>query len=166
MCSVQLSAVPADPVPDAMHAVLSGATQVCWVHPFLCWVSVQNLQQLLATTASSMLPGSQFAQCKVQQAGFAPSSMEVYALPLLPPSIKHCITPGWCMLSTQTHLSAAPCRDMNYLRFMERLLRLAVPNTAVWLAMFYLVFHLWLNIIGELLMFGDRMFYKVRAWTY
>lgn len=51
---------------------------------------------------------------------------------------------------------------MNYLRFMERLLRLAVPNTAVWLAMFYLVFHLWLNILGELLMFGDRMFYKVR----
>jgi hypothetical protein len=45
---------------------------------------------------------------------------------------------------------------------MERLLRLAVPNTAVWLAMFYLVFHLWLNILGELLLFGDRMFYKVR----
>jgi diacylglycerol O-acyltransferase-1 len=42
---------------------------------------------------------------------------------------------------------------MNMLRFMERLLRLSVPNTAVWLAMFYLVFHLWLNILGELLMF-------------
>lgn len=56
-------------------------------------------------------------------------------------------------------------RDMNYLRFMERLLRLAVPNTAVWLAMFYLVFHLWLNILGELLLFGDRMFYKVRTRT-
>lgn len=50
---------------------------------------------------------------------------------------------------------------MNYLHFMERLLHLAVPNTAVWLAMFYLVFHLWLNILGEVLMFGDRMFYKV-----
>lgn len=50
---------------------------------------------------------------------------------------------------------------MNYLTFMERLLRLAVPNTGVWLAMFYLVFHLWLNILGELLLFGDRMFYKV-----
>lgn len=46
---------------------------------------------------------------------------------------------------------------------MERLLRLAVPNTGVWLAMFYLVFHLWLNILGELLLFGDRMFYKVRG---
>lgn len=56
-------------------------------------------------------------------------------------------------------------REMNYLRFMERLLRLAVPNTAVWLAMFYLVFHLWLNILGELLLFGDRMFYKVCALT-
>jgi len=56
-----------------------------------------------------------------------------------------------------------PRREMNTLRFMERLLRLAVPNTAVWLAMFYLVFHLWLNILGEVLMFGDRMFYKVGA---
>lgn len=46
-------------------------------------------------------------------------------------------------------------------RFLEQLLRLAMPNTAVWLAMFYLVFHLWLNILGELLMFGDRVFYKV-----
>lgn len=50
---------------------------------------------------------------------------------------------------------------MNYFTFMERLLRLSMPNTGVWLAMFYLVFHLWLNILGELLMFGDRMFYKV-----
>lgn len=56
--------------------------------------------------------------------------------------------------------SLVPLREMNYLHFMERLLRLAVPNTAVWLAMFYLVFHLWLNILGELLLFGDRMFYK------
>lgn len=29
------------------------------------------------------------------------------------------------------------------------------------MVMFYLVFHLWLNILGELLMFGDRLFYKV-----
>lgn len=27
--------------------------------------------------------------------------------------------------------------------------------------MFFLVFHLFLNITGELLMFGDRVFYKV-----
>lgn len=62
-----------------------------------------------------------------------------------------------------THTPSHPThgREMNYLHFMERLLRLAVPNTAVWLAMFYLVFHLWLNILGEMLMFGDRMFYKV-----
>lgn len=32
--------------------------------------------------------------------------------------------------------------------------------------MFFLVFHLFLNIIGELLLFGDRVFYKVLISTY
>lgn len=57
--------------------------------------------------------------------------------------------------------SLLPLQQSNPLRFTERLLRLSVPNIANWLAMFYLVFHLWLNILGELLLFGDRVFYKV-----
>jgi hypothetical protein len=57
--------------------------------------------------------------------------------------------------------SLMPLHETNLLRFTERLLRLSVPNVAHWLVMFYLVFHLWLNILGELLMFGDRLFYKV-----
>jgi diacylglycerol O-acyltransferase-1 len=56
--------------------------------------------------------------------------------------------------------SLMPLHETNLLRFTERLLRLSVPNVAHWLIMFYLVFHLWLNILGELLMFGDRLFYK------
>lgn len=32
--------------------------------------------------------------------------------------------------------------------------------------MFFLVFHLFLNILGELLLFGDRVFYKVLMSTY
>eukprot|EP00879_Flechtneria_rotunda_P001155 GHRR01001301.1.p1 GENE.GHRR01001301.1~~GHRR01001301.1.p1 ORF type:complete len:734 (+),score=273.16 GHRR01001301.1:306-2204(+) len=56
--------------------------------------------------------------------------------------------------------SLGPLREMNLLAFTERLLRLSIPNLAVWLVMFYLVFHLWLNILGELMLFGDRTFYK------
>ena len=29
-----------------------------------------------------------------------------------------------------------------------------------WLVMFYMFFHLWMNILGELLRFGDREFYR------
>nr|AVY53540.1 diacylglycerol acyltransferase [Paeonia suffruticosa] len=43
---------------------------------------------------------------------------------------------------------------------IERVLKLSVPTLYVWLCMFYCLFHLWLNILAELLCFGDREFYK------
>ncbi|KAG8657056.1 hypothetical protein MANES_03G036000v8 [Manihot esculenta] len=46
------------------------------------------------------------------------------------------------------------------LNAIERVLKLSVPNLYVWLCMFYCFFHLWLNILAELLCFGDREFYK------
>ncbi|KAJ7955914.1 O-acyltransferase [Quillaja saponaria] len=48
----------------------------------------------------------------------------------------------------------------NLLYAVERVLKLSVPNLYVWLCMFYCLFHLWLNILAELLCFGDREFYK------
>ena len=39
-------------------------------------------------------------------------------------------------------------------------MKLAVPNLIVWLLGFYAFFHLWLNILAEVLRFGDRLFYK------
>jgi len=42
----------------------------------------------------------------------------------------------------------------------EILLKLTIPNTYVWLMIFYLYFHLFLNFMAELLRFGDRVFYK------
>ncbi|CAL0320284.1 unnamed protein product [Lupinus luteus] len=48
----------------------------------------------------------------------------------------------------------------NILYASERVLKLSVPNVYVWLCMFYCFFHLWLNILAELLRFGDREFYK------
>ena len=58
-------------------------------------------------------------------------------------------------------LAPAPAQD--WLRMLERILKLSIPTLYWWLAMFYTLFDLWLNIIAELLRFGDREFYKVQA---
>jgi diacylglycerol O-acyltransferase 1 len=39
-------------------------------------------------------------------------------------------------------------------------LQLAIANTYLWLLLFYGYFHLYLNLFGELLRFGDRVFYR------
>ena len=41
--------------------------------------------------------------------------------------------------------------QMDWPRIMERVLKLALPNLYAWLCMFYCLFHLWLNILAELL---------------
>eukprot|EP01117_Protostelium_nocturnum_P006908 TRINITY_DN2479_c0_g1_i1.p1 TRINITY_DN2479_c0_g1~~TRINITY_DN2479_c0_g1_i1.p1 ORF type:complete len:447 (+),score=109.46 TRINITY_DN2479_c0_g1_i1:56-1396(+) len=56
--------------------------------------------------------------------------------------------------------SIAPLDSSNYIRIIERLLKLSVPNLFVWLLGFYVFFHLFLNIVAELTRFGDREFYK------
>ncbi|KAI8427894.1 hypothetical protein MSG28_002247 [Choristoneura fumiferana] len=49
--------------------------------------------------------------------------------------------------------------QMEYIKILERLLKLAVPNHFMWLCFFYLSFHSFLNLMGELLHFADRHFY-------
>jgi diacylglycerol O-acyltransferase 1 len=39
-------------------------------------------------------------------------------------------------------------------------LKLAIANTYLWLLLFYGYFHLYLNLFGEFLRFGDRVFYR------
>lgn len=56
--------------------------------------------------------------------------------------------------------SLAPMENRDVLMIIERLLKLSIPNTYVWLLGFYFFFHLWLNLLGELTRFGDRLFYK------
>lgn len=78
-----------------------------------------------------------------------------------------------------------PLEELAWLKIVERVLKLSVcthnhdvshtlttrahaqhahatqiPNLYIWLLMFYCFFHLWLNILAELLRFGDRAFYK------
>ena len=53
-----------------------------------------------------------------------------------------------------------PIQSLNYLSILERILKIALPNGCCWLLLFYSVFHSWLNIVGELLRFSDRLFYR------
>ena len=49
--------------------------------------------------------------------------------------------------------------DYTYLQIFNRHLRLAVPNTIMWIAGFYNFFHLILNISAEIIQYSDRNFY-------
>ncbi|KAL4708093.1 hypothetical protein ACJJTC_009872 [Scirpophaga incertulas] len=49
--------------------------------------------------------------------------------------------------------------EMDPLKITERLLKLAVPNHLIWLCFFYLSFHSFLNLMGEIMHFADRKFY-------
>jgi diacylglycerol O-acyltransferase 1 len=52
-----------------------------------------------------------------------------------------------------------PLEELDWVRMVERILKLSIPMLYVWLCMFYCFFHCWLNILAEVLRFGDRMFY-------
>jgi len=56
--------------------------------------------------------------------------------------------------------SVEPLDQMHLGYIIERILKLSIPNLYIWLLMFYSVFHCWLNILAEVLRFGDREFYK------
>lgn len=59
--------------------------------------------------------------------------------------------------NTLPYMSAG---DYNsYLVIAERTLKLSIPNAICWLLMFYTVFHSLLNLLAELIRFGDRQFY-------
>ncbi|XP_019863510.1 PREDICTED: diacylglycerol O-acyltransferase 1-like [Amphimedon queenslandica] len=49
---------------------------------------------------------------------------------------------------------------MDLLMMIQRGLLLALPNHLLWLLLFYFYFHSYLNVLAELLRFGDRSFYK------
>ena len=57
-------------------------------------------------------------------------------------------------------LASSPTLDaMDLPGIVYIVLKLSLPVTYVWLAGFYAFFHVWLNLLGELLRFGDRQFY-------
>ncbi|XP_046687317.1 LOW QUALITY PROTEIN: diacylglycerol O-acyltransferase 1-like [Homalodisca vitripennis] len=54
---------------------------------------------------------------------------------------------------------------MDIVKATERLLKLAIPNHLLWLIFFYLLFHSFLNLVGELLHFADRNFFNSDWWN-
>ncbi|XP_017854490.1 diacylglycerol O-acyltransferase 1 isoform X2 [Drosophila busckii] len=63
----------------------------------------------------------------------------------------------WIIPSVRNSL--IPFSNMDVGLATERLLKLALPNHLVWLCFFYLMFHSFLNAVGEVLNFADRNFY-------
>ncbi|XP_031827704.1 diacylglycerol O-acyltransferase [Nomia melanderi] len=63
----------------------------------------------------------------------------------------------WMVPSVKNSL--VPFSNMDVAKASERLLKLAIPNHLVWLCFFYLIFHSFFNLLGELLHFADRNFY-------
>lgn len=55
--------------------------------------------------------------------------------------------------------SLIPFSNMEFTLATERMLKLAIPNHLTWLIFFYIVFHSYFNLLGELLHFADRNFY-------
>jgi len=46
------------------------------------------------------------------------------------------------------------------IHILEGVMKIAVPNFIIWLLGFYAIFHVYLNILGEITCFADRQFYR------
>jgi len=73
-------------------------------------------------------------------------------------SLQYCLGQQW-ILPILRKLDR-PLSQYSVLENTERLLRLALPNHLLWLILFYVYFHSTLNLLAELLRFGDRLFYR------
>lgn len=56
--------------------------------------------------------------------------------------------------------SLIPFTNMELTLAVERILKIAIPNHLIWLTFAYLLFHSFLNTMGEILGFADRNFYN------
>lgn len=60
---------------------------------------------------------------------------------------------------TITELKQIPLSTL-LIHFLERMLKLSIPNLYFWLLLFMGLFHHWCNILAEITCFGDRLFYE------
>lgn len=58
-----------------------------------------------------------------------------------------CVLPQY--LEPAVSNAIMPLSQSDYVRVLERVLKLALPMLYTWLCMFYCLFHLWLNILAE-----------------
>ncbi|CAF0819093.1 unnamed protein product [Rotaria sordida] len=73
-------------------------------------------------------------------------------------SLQYCLSQQWILPILRT--LDRPLNHYTILENTERLLRLSLPNHLIWLLLFYVYFHSTLNLLAELLCFGDRLFYR------
>jgi diacylglycerol O-acyltransferase-1 len=73
-------------------------------------------------------------------------------------SLQYCLSQQWILPILRT--LDRPLNQYSILENVERLLRLSLPNHLIWLLLFYVYFHSTLNLLAELLCFGDRLFYR------
>ncbi|UJR09781.1 hypothetical protein I4U23_014007 [Adineta vaga] len=73
-------------------------------------------------------------------------------------SLQYCLGQQWILPILRT--LDRPLNQYSTLQNIERLLRLSLPNHLLWLILFYVYFHSTLNLLAELLRFGDRLFYR------
>ncbi|CAF0815008.1 unnamed protein product [Rotaria sp. Silwood1] len=73
-------------------------------------------------------------------------------------SLQYCLSQQWILPILRT--LDRPLYQYTLLENIERLLRLSLPNHLIWLLLFYVYFHSTLNLLAELLCFGDRLFYR------
>ena len=59
------------------------------------------------------------------------------------------------LVNSQRHLV-----EWNLFVLLERTLKLSIPSIYIWLLLFYVFFHAYLNMWAEMLRFADREFYK------
>uniref|UniRef100_T1HID0 O-acyltransferase n=1 Tax=Rhodnius prolixus TaxID=13249 RepID=T1HID0_RHOPR len=69
-----------------------------------------------------------------------------------------CLFQQWIIPSVKNSL--IPFSKMDVVKATERLLKLSIPNHLVWLTFFYLLFHSFFNLLGEIMHFADRNFYS------
>uniref|UniRef100_A0A095B049 O-acyltransferase n=1 Tax=Schistosoma haematobium TaxID=6185 RepID=A0A095B049_SCHHA len=74
------------------------------------------------------------------------------------PQLILCLIQQWILPILSN--SYVPFTESRFSLIVERCLKLAIPNHLIWLLFFYLAFHSLLNVIGEVLYFGDRFFYS------
>jgi len=76
------------------------------------------------------------------------------------------VVSGLILFATEQYIMPTVTNSMEAIHnlqiyvILERVLKLSIPNTYVWLLVFYFYFHLWLNLLAELTNFGDRLFYR------
>lgn len=70
------------------------------------------------------------------------------------------VTPQLTLLLKDLETYQEPSLFTSNNLFGKYLLRLTLANTYVWLLGFFCLFHLWLNVLAELLRFGDCVFYR------